>query len=100
MENLQKITCTVYAILLECPDARDSDRLLLYMLWKKEVMSAGDFIDRFKAGEYSNPETVCRIRRKLQETHKALRGNKWDMRHAAERTYCEQLTFFDVWNGK
>lgn len=98
--NLPQVACKVYSILLETPESRDSDRILLSKIWKCELEEIGktvNFIDMFEQGIFSNPETVCRMRRKLQEVHPCLRGDKWDTRHNMEGMVCQQLTFFDRW---
>ena len=99
MFDLQVIACKVYATLVNLPEARDDDRILLVDIWKKEVegLENESFLTLFLAGKLSNPETITRIRRKLQEKHANLRGDKWDKRHQIEAIVCEQLTFFDKW---
>src|SRR5688572_3627297 len=95
--NLQEVACKVYSILLETPKSRDSDRVLLSIIWDNEIKELGqveNFLPLFEDGKLSNPETVCRMRRKLQEVHPCLRGEKWDARHNVEGNICQQLTFF------
>lgn len=98
--NLQEVACKVYSVLLKIPASRDSDRILLSKIWGNEIEQIGDsknFIDMFESGLLSNPETICRMRRKLQEVQPSLRGEKWDSRHNMEGSICQQLTFFDRW---
>jgi hypothetical protein len=98
--NLQKVACMVYAVLIDNLRARDSDIILLSEIWKKELAHFEDknnFLDKFESNQLSNPESVCRVRRKLQEKHKNLRGDKWDTRHNFEGCVNSQLTFFDKW---
>lgn len=97
--DLQAIACKVYSILTDLPDSRDDDRILLSNIWLKESegLDNKDFFHHFLKGNLSNPETITRIRRKLQEQHVQLRGEKWDVRHNLEGAFCQQLTFFDKW---
>lgn len=97
--NLQEIACKVYSTLTDVPATRDDDKLLLIEIWSKESQSKNleDFFVELKEGTISFPDTVTRIRRKLQEKHKSLRGDKWDVRHQVEGAVCQQLTFFDRW---
>ena len=95
--DLKLAACKVVSILIDQPACRDNDRLLLAEIWKKEMESEGNVLDALVNGSISNPETITRMRRKLQETHPNLRGEKWDTRHQMEGAYCQQLTFFDKW---
>lgn len=98
--NLQEVACKVYSVLLKTPNSRDSDRILLSKIWGNEIEQMGEgksFIEMFEAGLLSNPESICRMRRKLQEVQPSLRGEKWDSRHNIEGSICQQLTFFDRW---
>ncbi len=98
--NFQEAACKVYSILLEMPSSRDSDRVLLSKIWsneKDQIEQDKGFLEMFENGLLSNPETICRMRRKLQEVHPSLRGEKWESRHNVEGNICQQLTFFDRW---
>lgn len=97
--DLQKVAYKVFSVLTEIPMTRDDDRLLLVELWSKES-SAKDIAGLFNellGGEISHPESVSRIRRKIQEKHESLRGKKYDSRHGMEANVCSQLSFFDRW---
>jgi hypothetical protein len=99
--DFKAIACKVYSVLTEVSETRDDDRLLLAHIWIKEVGNEKgnlkEFFEQFLSGKLSNPETVTRIRRKLQEQHTSLRGEKWEIRHNMEGEVCQQLTFFDKW---
>lgn len=98
--NFQEAACKVYSVLLESSSSRDSDRILLSKIWKHELEQTENdksFVEMFENGILSNPETICRMRRKLQEVHPSLRGEKWEARHNVEGSICQQLTFFDRW---
>ena len=86
MEN--NATAAVMSALMASEEARDSDRALLTSVWAKEVgenkakkTSFWDFMQMFYLGEVSNPESITRCRRKLQELYPELRGKKWSARH-------------------
>lgn len=95
--DLQAIACKVYSVLTDTPSSRDDDRILLTEIWTKELDKSKEFLAEFLSGALSNPETITRIRRKLQEQHTQLRGDKWEVRHKMEGAFCQQLTFFDKW---
>ncbi len=97
--DLQAVACKVYSILTDNPATRDDDKLLLIEIWSKESQAkdvAGLFLELLE-GNISFPDTLTRMRRKIQEKHPALRGEKWDVRHNMEGAICSQLTFFDKW---
>jgi hypothetical protein len=97
--NLQAVACKVYAILTENLSARDDDKLLLVEIWSKESKSLdmNGFFKELVEGNLSHPESIRRMRQKIQEKHPNLRGEKWDVRHNMEGAICQQLTFFDIW---
>ena len=97
--DLQKAKCKVYPILSSNYSARDDDRVLLTSIWIEEMklLNDSDFMGNFLKGNLSNPETITRSRRKLQQENIDLRGDKFDERHKLEGYICQQLTFFDRW---
>lgn len=97
--DLKVVACKVFSVLTDVPQSRDDDKVLLSEIWQKEstASSVGDFFDELQSGKLSNAETITRMRRKLQEKHVPLRGEKWDVRHDMEGVMCSQLTFFDLW---
>ena len=62
---------------------------------ESKAKDISEFLAELLEGKISFPDTVTRVRRKLQEKHKILRGEKWDVRHNLEGAFCQQLTFFD-----
>lgn len=97
MQDMRKIGSKVYRFLEDYPETRDDDRLLLAFMWEEEINPGDDFIFLLRNGLVSHPETVTRVRRKLQEKNVSLRGEKWAARHHLEEEVVEQLTFFDHW---
>ena len=80
--------------LLRHPELRDDDRQLMAYLWRNEIRNAKDafhrsiyteaeiiiiekFLRKFSIGKYSHGPTIKRIRAKLQEDHKKLRGKRY-----------------------
>lgn len=99
MEDLQKVACKVYAVLLDNKEARDCDRLLLTKIWVRETKaeSVADFLLELVQGKLTHFESIRRVRQKLQEQHVDLRGDKYETRHGMQGEVCEQLSFFDLW---
>ena len=85
---------------------RDSDMKLLSTIWGGELMELGekciedytalDLLDYIHDGKLTTPESITRIRRKLQQENPELRGNVWKERHEKpSRTFILTLfTFF------
>lgn len=97
--DLQKAACKVYSLLTDNPATRDDDRLLLVEIWSRETKSTDstEFFRELLDGTLSHPESIRRMRQKIQEKHEALRGEKYEARHGMEASICQQLTFFDKW---
>lgn len=91
--NLKELIPKVYSVLKHYPQARDDDRLLLIQVWSKESNAdkVSDFFNELREGRISLPDTLTRIRRKLQEEHEELRGEKWQSRHSQQKQVCQQL---------
>lgn len=95
--DLISMSSKIYPILLDIPETRDNDRILIYEIWTREIDHDANILESLKSGKVSHPENITRTRRKLQEKHPILRGEKWDERHRNESNICQQLTFFDLW---
>ena len=97
--DLKLVACKVFSLLTDEPETRDDDRLLMALIWKKETAAttAEALFKELIEGKLSHSESVCRMRRKIQEKHPNLRGKTWDVRHKMEGAICQQLTFFDRW---
>ena len=68
---------------------RDSDNKLIATFWFQELKMRGidtneitgfELLELFAESKLTNAETIRRIRAKLQETNKELRGSKYDLR--------------------
>lgn len=89
----------IYNLLLDHPETRDCDFRLQEMIWKEELEkqeNRNSFFDALHNKELTSSESICRLRRKLQEKHPHLRGDKWEGRHDMAKAYACQLTFFDL----
>jgi hypothetical protein len=97
-EDFRNAAHKVFFLLKHSEECRDDDRILLSSIWKNELGEESNVLKSLEEGKISNPETITRIRRKLQEKYPDLRGAKWSIRHQMEGAVCQQLTFFDTWN--
>ncbi len=82
IKQFSKIKDTVKEILLNQPETRDDDFLLILKVWAEQngelrnaeypfIKFAADFLKK----EYAHFESIRRMRAKLQEEHQELRGN-------------------------
>ncbi len=97
--DLRAVACKVFSLLTSIPAVRDDDKLLLKEVWIRETKAKtiDGFFDELIEGDLSHPESIRRMRQKIQERHPSLRGEKWEVRHNMEGAICQQLTFFDKW---
>jgi len=91
-------------ILRKYPQAKDNDNILVALYWWEELENNPHQIDRekfkyflqyFREGNVTMPETITRARRKLQNDKKTLRGDKYNERHnKAEAVRYDLSTLF------
>ncbi len=86
-------------ILLNKPKARDCDYVLYaFVLLAYNVnlntLSTKDFLKGLHNKIYPSFEGVGRCRRKLQEKHPELRGNKWNIRHTEQEKVKTEINLF------
>ena len=99
-QQVLKIAPLVLHILRKNERSRDSDNLLLILVWKAQGMKESDSCKKFKyrliIGKYSTPETIRRARQKIQESvkHKDLRGKFYKQRQTAEAKMRNQLSLW------
>lgn len=82
----------VKSLLVQFPHLRDSDERLIATYWMKEAgskdaldsMSATQFLLNFVSGAYTNPESIRRVRQKIQEENEELRGKSYYKRQKLE----------------
>lgn len=75
----------VKEILINNPEAKDNDNLLLAMIWTDDLVkgeySSYEVLYLLSKGSLTNPESIRRCRQKLQEEIPELRGEKYNQRH-------------------
>lgn len=74
----------VIKLLTDKPKTRDNDSLLIAYVWHSEYMGDNDvatFLNQLSSGKLTSPETIRRIRQKVQEVNPHLRGSKYNHRH-------------------
>lgn len=83
-----KIQELVKVYLRTHPQMRDDDMLLIANIWMSQIgpfraeeMTAKEFLSLFANSDLPNPETIRRIRQKIQETTPELRGKRYRDRH-------------------
>ena len=67
----------VMELLTSTPDLRNSDNKLIATIWleeSKEDDSKFDLLMSLSSGKYTTPESITRVRRKIQEQCPELRG--------------------------
>lgn len=91
MRKIKHTENKVQEILLNNPEARDDDNLLLSEYLKS--LEYGNFV--YVANEIRDKKiatmfkTVERTRRKIQEKNPTLRGKAWKKRHLAQEPYIQ-----------
>ena len=85
----------VLKLLKSKPHLRDDDNKLISNIWYSQIknreLTAFQFLQEFSLGKVANPQSIRRIRRKLQEEFPELRGKKWCERHSEQTNVIEQL---------
>lgn len=79
----------VEEMLKQFPSTRDNTNELILKLWREDMQRLTgslfiefDEFDRLlKEGKLSHPETIRRLRQKIQEVRPELRGEKYYLRH-------------------
>lgn len=89
LKEMTNIKPKVEALLKEVPDLRDDDNRLVANVWWSEIedrenKSAKDLLSDFANGKLTSPESITRMRRKLQESNELYRGEKYAERHKEE----------------
>jgi hypothetical protein len=86
---------TVFQVLLEFPETRDNDMVLITKIW--DIQSANSiktyqqFKDMLILGKLAIPETIRRSRQKIQEENVSLRGKSYEKRKAQEIEMSKQI---------
>jgi len=86
------------------PSLRDNDFKLIANLWFGDIKALGknpreiscyEFFEGFSKNEFTNPQSVIRLRCKFQEAYPHLRGTVWENRHKEQPKVIEDLKTLD-----
>ncbi len=97
IEEMIKIRPTVAKILLEQPETKDNDKLLLCAFWEFETKgrikecSYKDFKKMLTEHTLTNFETIRRTRAKIQELHPEYRGELYEIRNKCGKYVTNQM---------
>lgn len=96
-------------IMLRYPETKDSDRELIVRYWKAEIAELQDvarerlqsipyfsldsFLAAFMTGGFTNPDSITRARRQVQEQYPHLRGRKYRERQARQEDVKKELGY-------
>jgi hypothetical protein len=96
--KLNKIKPVVEKLLISKEELKNDDLRLIANVWYSEIMdaqnmSAFEFLQLLSKGKLSNPESIRRIRAKLQEENPSLRGSNYNARQAEQKNVREELGY-------
>lgn len=83
LSEMKKIKDKVKYLLTAYPEMRDNDNRLIAIIWHHEFeampkqRTSFSFLSTFAAGEMTSPESIRRMRQKIQENHPELRGESY-----------------------
>lgn len=87
IEKIKSIKDFVKSKLQQNQSNRDSDNKLIANIWYYQIggsniakMSAMDFLKILSEDKLSSPETIRRVRQKIQEQDPSLRGSSYKIR--------------------
>jgi hypothetical protein len=98
--NIVNKQIVVKDLLSNFPHLRDDSLALLATVWKLEIQrdqlnlnqtTAFDLLTLIAKGEVSNPESIRRVRAKIQEEVPSLRGEKWLKRQRYQSNIKDQV---------
>ena len=107
MIDIKNIAHLVKKILIQRPDTRDSDELLVLKvwchqmpkLWKDGGLSFMQFGEIFKNKELASTESIRRSRQKLQQEFPELRGKYYKERNKNQEQVKEDLKAPEILGG-
>ncbi len=98
IEQIKNIKAKVKGLLINMPHLRDCDNKLIANIWhsqlgkeKAKEYTAFDFLASFSNGNLINPESIRRIRQKIQEQNIDLRGKSYKHRQKKEKTFRKEI---------
>ena len=78
----KKLKERVRQLLIEQPQTRDNDNLLIAQIWLDEGVPSESvvFLVKYSRGGFTSAESIRRSRQKLQEAEESLRGETYHER--------------------
>ena len=100
LSDINETGSEVYRLLMKYPHLRDNDQRLVATFHNYEVggtkilssMTAIEYLNAIIESRLTNPETITRARRKVQEEYPETRGGKYLKRKKAEYEIREQIS--------
>jgi len=97
--NILKIKDLVYRVLEEEPESRNSDNVLVGMVWLVQLKNMGyqgdrDFITILGMNDLSKFESISRCSRKIKEDNISLRGSNYIQRQQEQTSVVRQIKEF------
>ena len=88
MAKVNQLKASVKRLLIQYPQLKDNDNSLCTQIWREELRDVNvnlkdnvySFFKRYANGELSLAPSIKRVRAKLQEDHKELRGKNYSKR--------------------
>ena len=99
MKQLFSVIDEVEKFLTKYPVLRDDDEKLMANIWNLHIGNLEDIdgkevLSMLASHELPSYESISRCRRKLQEQHPNLRGEKWNERHKRAKVIKEEINHF------
>ena len=102
LNQIKNIKSEVIRLLTKFPHLRDSDTKLIATIWGSDIgknehglvakqITAFTFLEMFACGKYTSPESIRRIRQKIQEQHEELRGKSYKARKEHAQTIKQEI---------
>jgi len=87
VEKIKSLKVKVTQLLVDKESNRDSDNKLIANIWHSQIggsniakMSAMELLKLISDGSLASPESIRRVRQKVQETNLSLRGKSYKKR--------------------
>lgn len=102
MKTIKKTMTRIEAMLVEIPETRDDDKLMLSLYWMEELKDIGidtlkvkawDIFQCIHRGQLTNADYIARCRRRLQQQKPHLRGKMYNARYAHQETAQNELGY-------
>ena len=98
IEQIKNIKQKVKNLLIQFPHLRDCDNKLIANIWHSQIgkekakeYSAFDFLASFANGNYISPESIRRVRQKIQEQNPELQGKSYKKRKVKSEEFKKQI---------